>query len=581
AAALVPLGVWLLLSGIDDLFVDLWWLARCRARHLPARCNSPERLIAIFVPLWREEAVIAGMIEHNRAAIDYARYHFFLGIYPNDEPTLEAVRELEAEHACVHVALCPHDGPTSKADCLNWIYQRMQLYEEEQGARFDIILIHDAEDLIHSQGPRAVNELLTSCDMVQVPVLALPTPFGELTHGVYCDEFAEYQMRDMPARQSMGAFIPSCGVGTGYRREVLDRLAEHSQNRIFEPACLTEDYENGLRLHGLGARQAVVPIARAGTTWLATREYFPRNFQSALVQRIRWVTGNVLQSWERHGWRGDLVQKYWLWRDRKSIVGSLVTAATNLAALYGLATLAGCAMAGAQWKLPAVCAALVPAWMLQATTLLLLWRIALRMWFAGLIYGAVFALGVPVRALCANALNSVAAIAAIVRFAQAKWRGEPLRWVKTAHNYPSREALSEHKRPLRDILIGAAYAEESEIEAALASKPGGVELTDHLVAAGILSEDDLVEVLSLREGLPIAAVQAHEIPRRTGRALPARVVRQWQVLPFQIETGTLYVAAPRLPADGVQDELRRFTSLRIRLHLMARGDWEALVEQVL
>ena len=36
--------------------------------------------------------------------------------------------------------------------------------------------------------------------MVQVPVLPLPTPFAELTHGVYCDEFAEFQNIDMHAK---------------------------------------------------------------------------------------------------------------------------------------------------------------------------------------------------------------------------------------------------------------------------------------------------------------------------------------------------------------------------------------------
>ena len=57
--------------------------------------------------------------------------------------------------------------------------------------------------------------------MVQVPVLPLPTPFRELTHGIYCDDFAEYQSIDMPARQINRSFIPSNGVGTGYSREVL------------------------------------------------------------------------------------------------------------------------------------------------------------------------------------------------------------------------------------------------------------------------------------------------------------------------------------------------------------------------
>ena len=61
--------------------------------------------------------------------------------------------------------------------------------------------------------------------MVQVPVLPLRTPLTEWTHGVYIDEFTEYQSRDMPARQAMGAFIPSQGVGTGFRRDALDAFA--------------------------------------------------------------------------------------------------------------------------------------------------------------------------------------------------------------------------------------------------------------------------------------------------------------------------------------------------------------------
>ena len=56
-------------------------------------------------------------------------------------------------------------------------------------------------------------------------MLPLRTPLTDWTHGVYIDEFREYQTRDMPARQAMGAFIPSKGVGTGFRRDALDVLA--------------------------------------------------------------------------------------------------------------------------------------------------------------------------------------------------------------------------------------------------------------------------------------------------------------------------------------------------------------------
>ena len=56
------------------------------------------------------------MVEHNAAAINYENYHFFIGAYPNDDPTLDAVRDLESRFPQVHLAVCPHNGPTSKAD---------------------------------------------------------------------------------------------------------------------------------------------------------------------------------------------------------------------------------------------------------------------------------------------------------------------------------------------------------------------------------------------------------------------------------------------------------------------------------
>ncbi|MEI9813213.1 MAG: glycosyltransferase [Acidobacteriota bacterium] len=180
---------------------------------------APRSLIAIFVPLWCEDAVIARMLEHNLASIRYQDYHFFAGCYPNDLATQQAVESIASRFGNVHLALCPHDGPTSKADCLNWIYQNMLLHEEQSREHFDIVVIHDAEDLVHPEELRWINYYAARYDFVQTPVLALPTPFYEWTHGVYIDEFAEYHTRDMTVRATLGGFIPSCGVGTGYRRK--------------------------------------------------------------------------------------------------------------------------------------------------------------------------------------------------------------------------------------------------------------------------------------------------------------------------------------------------------------------------
>jgi bacteriophage N4 adsorption protein B len=206
AVCLFPLACWVLFNGLDDLVLDLacawsWLAARLSQRPRFRRPSEaeldsvPRKRIAVFVPLWKEHRVIQKMVEHNVAANRYVNWDIFIGAYPNDAPTIAAIRAAGKQVNNIRLAICPHDGPTSKADNLNWIYQRMLLMEEQEGARFDIIVTHDAEDMVHPDALRWINYFAETYDMVQIPVLALPTPVRAWTHGVYCDEFAEYQMK--------------------------------------------------------------------------------------------------------------------------------------------------------------------------------------------------------------------------------------------------------------------------------------------------------------------------------------------------------------------------------------------------
>ena len=471
---LVPLAVAILISGLDDLVVDAAWACswirgkwKPEARMFPPGPrqleSAPQRTIAILVPLWHEHEVIARMLEHNLASIRYSGYHFFVGAYPNDDLTQEAVQAVADRFSTVHLALCPHDGPTSKADCLNWIYQRLLLHEEQTGESFDIVVTHDAEDLIHPEELRWINYYAARFDFIQTPVLALHTPLFALTHGVYCDEFAEYHTRDMAMRPVLGGFVPSSGVGTGYRRDALEKLARSAANRIFEPEALTEDYENGLRLFRLGCSQIFVPLVHPlGTKdFVATREFFPQSWTSAMRQRTRWVMGIALQTWERHGWKGSPGEVYWLWRDRKGLIANPLSLLANLLFVYGVAT--------AIWN-RATPLSVELCW---ATLSIQCIRIAVRMACVGRVYGVLFALGVPVRAVYANALNAVATFNAVGRYAAARIQGRPLKWLKTEHSYPNRAALLSHKRKLGDILVGFGHLTAPALNSALATQPAG------------------------------------------------------------------------------------------------------------
>lgn len=586
---LAVLAAWILISGLDDLVLEavclVHWLEVVLFRRPPHWPSEPEldsvppKRIAIFVPLWREHRVIRGMLEHNIAASRYANYCFFIGAYPNDGPTLTAVREAGARLLNIHLAVCPHDGPTSKADCLNWIYQRMLLYEEEHGDRFDIVVTHDAEDLIHPEALRWINYFSESHEMVQIPVLALPTPLRELTHGVYCDDFAECQIRDLPVRQALGGFIPSNGVGAGFSRASLQKLAAAHGNRIFEPESLTEDYENGFRLHRLGCSQLFVPLGRPNGTFVATREYFPRSFAAAVRQRTRWIMGIGLQSWERHGWRETAGQLYWFWRDRKGLVGNLIAPPANLLFLYGAATWMWSWIGRRPWGLAAQ---IQPPLLLDvylATLSLQLLHLLTRAACVSRIYGPVFALGVPIRAIWANWINFLATVHAYRRYFGAKLTGQPLVWLKTEHAYPNRAALMEHKRRIGEVLVGSSYVEAADLEAALAAKPSGMRIGEYLVKLGKLTEQELYEALSLQQNLPLGKPAGISLPAT--RSLPAAVARKWRVLPFRVAEGHLFVAASELPSEQMHDELRRFSSLELRFHLVTPAEFEELEREYL
>jgi adsorption protein B len=592
AYSLLPLGVWFLVSGLDDFFLDLvaaWdWLRRKLpgSRHAAppdeVRLSAmPAKRVAIFVPLWHEHRVIGAMLEHNLASIRYPNYDFFIGAYPNDEFTIEAVREAEQRFSNVHLALCPHDGPTSKADCLNWIYQRMLVHEETTGAHYELVVLHDAEDLVHPEELRWINYYSDTYGMVQIPVLPLPTPVWEFTHGVYCDEFAEYQSKDIPARQILGGFIPSNGVGTGYARWALELLAQTSGNRIFDPEALTEDYETGLRLHELGCPQIFVPIQMQAGVPVATREYFPQSFRPALKQRTRWVMGNSLQSWERHGWKAGLRQLYWYWRDRKGVVGNPVTALANLAMIYGAATWFWSQHTGSAWGLAATARHPAAVWLLWMTVWFQFLRIGVRTGCVTRIYGWQLALAVPFRIVWANWINFLATVSAVGRYGMARIQHRPLVWIKTEHTYPSRVALDTDLRRIGEVLVGSAYIEEPDLRDALASKPAGVRLGEYLVQLGRLSEDDLYEALSLQHGIPFQKLDPEQVPIWVARGLPASEARRWKILPFKVSAGRLFVAGAELPTEDMRRALRKHTALDLQFQLITPTNLHRLADLML
>jgi adsorption protein B len=124
-----------LLLGASDLAVDLIWIARtawrrCTVyRRFERACAEtlppPERpgSLAVFVPAWDEAAVISDMLRNTVHKLDHPDYRIYVGCYPNDTATIAAVGSVE--DARIRIVIGPVPGPTTKADCLNRLWDAM------------------------------------------------------------------------------------------------------------------------------------------------------------------------------------------------------------------------------------------------------------------------------------------------------------------------------------------------------------------------------------------------------------------------------------------------------------------------
>lgn len=583
---LVPLSLYILFSALDDLLVDALWVVRVlrnwrskpRSGQPPAAI--PERPIAIAIPCWHEADVIGAMLDHNLAALRYSKYRVLVGVYPNDHATRRAVAEAAKRHPKVREVCLPHDGPTVKADCLNWICRALDEEERELGEEFVCLVQHDAEDLIHADELSIFNSRIDEASFLQLPVLPLPTPLWELTHGVYCDDFAESQSKDLETRHLAGAFVPGCGVGTALRRDALRQL-EDRDGDVFDSTSLTEDYDLGLRLFRLGAKQIFLPLLRDRGGFVATREYFPRRWKDAVRQRSRWIAGNALQAWERHGWSGQFVVCWFLWRDRKGLWGNPLSMLCNLLLAAGVLGWLAHAAWGTPWVIDS--AFRTTTWLMPVVNFnfaLLLVRLSTRTAVSGQLYGWPFALLVPVRIFWGNFINAAATVRACRTWLAARLQGKRLAWAKTSHAYPSPGRLLPHKKSLPEVLEFLEFGPAAFFEEALRRRPESTPPEEFLVNEGLLDEEQLLSALCLRHSLPRARVSAEEIPLRVRRSIPRREAGTWGVIPFRVEEGALHVAAAAVPSDELLAGLRRFTRLEIRFYLISASEYEELRPEI-
>lgn len=439
-------AVGFLIGGIDDLIIDLIWLIRsawraCTVYRKHPRADAanlapPARpgRIAIFVPAWREEAVIGAMIRTALASIHHPDWRLYVGCYPNDPGTIAAVRAA-GDDPRVRLVIGDADGPTTKAGCLNWLWRALIEDEAAEAMRFKAVVLHDAEDVVHRDELAVHDSLIERFDLVQLPVLPVAVrghgAWGALISGHYCGEFAEAHAKQVVVREAMGAAVPSAGVGCAIARDMLGRLAGPAR-APFDPDSLTEDYELGLHIGMAGGRGVFVRVRAAeGEEIVAVRSCFPHGLGASLLQKARWVTGIALAGWDRLGWDGGLAERWMRLHDRRSLVAALV-----LVAGYGALFAWGIAAALSGITGREMIAIALPGWLVAANLAILVWRVGMRCGFTLRAYGWRMATLTPLHMFIGNLVAIGAAMRAFGLYVGLLRHGR-LRWDKTAHVFPS------------------------------------------------------------------------------------------------------------------------------------------------
>lgn len=593
----VIVAVSFLLSGLDDLFIDIYYWLHKLYRKLFLRhhihpitetdlARNPEKWTAIWIPAWHEHEVIDRMLHNTLESLAYTRYDIFVGTYPNDEATQLAVESVREQYPQVIKVVCPNPGPTNKADCLNRIYQAMVLAEDTKGIRYEVIVMHDAEDIIHPLELRFLNWLIPRKDMVQLPVIPLEMPARKLTAGTYLDEFAENHSKDLFVRERLGPVIPSAGVGTGFSRALLDDVARVRGDQLFNTDTLTEDYEFGFSLlrfnrRGILARFTVLrrqmftcgvwrkrQEVRQVRELVAVREFFPDRFRLAVRQKSRWVLGISLQGWKIVGWQGGFWGKYMLYRDRKSLFTNVVNAVGYLVLGYWLVMLFFqprdhfFLLVRSKW-----------VWdVILADTFLMINRLVQRIVAVRGIAGWKQALLSIPRALVGNAINFCATVVAIYQFSVAERTGHRVEWRKTAHVFPKVEELREYRRRLGDLLLENRLVDVAQLQEGLASqKENGGKLGEVLQRLGYITEEDLLAILARQFGVSLCNIDHRMIEPAWLRGLPRHVAETRLALPIGFAAG-VYEVACAVPSQELKHEFEELLGGPVRQSLAGEND---------
>ncbi len=261
---------------------------------------------SLLVPARHEEAVLERTLDRLLRS-DHPEFEVIV-IVGDDDPATRAVAERVAD-SDVRVRIAVDSSPIkNKPRALN---AGLPL------CNGDVVGVFDAEDDVHPELLSHIEACFrtSGADVVQGPVQLMN--FRSSWYAVQNVLEYFFWFKSRLHLQAQRGFFPLAGNTVFIRRDVLESEGG------WDPDCLAEDCELGVRLTSKGARVVVAYDAA-----MATREEVPASLRELLLQRSRWNQG-FLQTLRKGDWR-----KLPSVRQRVIAVATLMTPFTQ--ALLGL-----------------------------------------------------------------------------------------------------------------------------------------------------------------------------------------------------------------------------------------------------
>jgi cellulose synthase/poly-beta-1,6-N-acetylglucosamine synthase-like glycosyltransferase len=244
----------------------------------PAR---PSRSFTLLVPARHEQDVLADTLE-QLCTIDHPDFDVIAIVGHDDDATATVAHDVARRHPDIVSVVVDHNWPKNKPMALNTALP---------ACRGDVVGIIDAEDDVHPRLLRVVDAAFraTDADVVQggVQLVNFRSSWFALRN---CLEYF-FWFRSRLHLHERHRFIPLGGNTIFVRTELLRSV------NGYDPDCLAEDCELGVRLSTLGAR-----IVVAYDPHLVTREETPDSISALVRQRTRWNQG-FLQVLRKGVWR--------------------------------------------------------------------------------------------------------------------------------------------------------------------------------------------------------------------------------------------------------------------------------------